>query len=827
MPENGNIEMSSRESKFGPQEPGVPRINSGKNFPGAVEASAGGGAGGGSVDWENRLKVAQILDESEAYELALEAAEGALREAMDLADVGEYQKIQAAIKVMKAKLGTTTSPDEARVAAEARRQMEYLLNLMNFGGDRRKQQTAAQRWLSAFSGKGGVTAEMLGDVQGVLTEDPGKALEIEPSVDMKLEIRMAMIRDLGVSTSGDPGQKCEQFIRQQVTRFGGMGKTHFSADYEKDLKMEYLARAELAAVVGFWDDLASVTSKGTDVWKEMTEARIDRCVKLSKSTYEWLADGGKRMGYKSETGLERSNGKEVEQRKEMNQVSSVIYAKMIAGELDIWNTRGEDRWSMIGQIASELNVSTDAVRLTWQLAEAEVWAARMKVGFISHPAGRVVVASEFRDFRTRKGLPVPGGSRLWSEHLRLNENVYPTDKDIYDEEGRRLARVGFEAWVVRVTDKKDNKGRYVDQRFEQNDKYRSGVVNLFLEKGGVPGPDSPLVDQRLLTVNLNDRAVRLTMMVDGPSFEVGLRNVLTKIDVDNRDKVEATMRGSAVGGERALVAGTYFTGLEALLSQPGLLDVDLPQTVTMADLSKASSVYDAIEALGKVDATKATTKELADLKNALTSQLFRFQSNDLVHRVGPEGKDDMRKITLMDISEDLKKRSRSERKIRRAINEYWKISNGASERTTKARIRAGELMEEWARSYVWLMSWDNPANKSEEKVMAMADWIKLARSVAMEYDRSRQWGEAVGYGYGPCDDNELAVDEKGATRGGPTENSKLAAKRYVRWFEWTFGAVSGVVSGNKGVMTGDRRNQERGEKGTYGPDLVFWKGRWW
>lgn len=813
-----------RRRKFGsPDIPEFPKIDKGR-FSVVAEASAGGGAGGGSGDWENRFKVAQALDESEAYGFALEAAEEAQRQAMDLGDVDEYKRISTAIKAIKVKLGAGAASEDVS-GVEVHRQYEYVLNPMNFGGNIKKQQAAAQRWLSTFSGKGGVTGEMLSDVQGVLTEDPGKALEIEPSVDMKLEIRMAMIKDLGVSTSGDPMQKCDQFVRQQVGRIGGMGKTHFSADYEKDLRMEYLARAELAAVVGFWDDLASVTSKGTDVWKEMTEARIDRCVKLSKSTYEWLADGAKRMGYKSEVGLERSNGKEVEQRTEMNKVSSAIYTKMIAGDLDVWNTRGEDRWSMIGQIADELNVSTDSVRLTWQLAEAEVWAARMKVSFISHPAGRVVVASEFRDFRTRKALAVPGGSRLWSESLGLNNNVYPAEKDVYDEEGRRLARVGFESWVVRVIDKKDSEGVYVDKRFGQNDKYRSGVVNLFLERGSVPGPDSPLVDQRLLTINLKDKAVGLTMMVDDSSFEAGLRDVLSKIDADKKGRVEAAIRGGAVGGERALVAGTYFTGLEALLSQPGLLDVDLPQTITMTDLSKASSVYDAIEALGKVDATKATTKELSDLRNALTSQLFRFQSNDLAHRIGPDGKDDLRVITLMDISEDLKKRIRSERKIRRVRNEYWRISNGASERTTKARIRVGELMEEWARSYVWLMSWDNPAHKSETTVMSMANWVNLAREIARKYDSSHQWGEYVGYGYGNYDDNELSVDQRGVSRRGAVENSKTAARRYQKWFDSMFDVNKKLVLKKKREMTDDRNIQDLRELGERGP--MFWSNIWW
>lgn len=682
--------------------------------------------------------------------------------------------------------------------------------------DPRKARRDKVDWLREYEGKPGVDKAKTAEVRKSLNltgADMGKQTELNASVKdelgklseesekLRTEIRMAMIKDIGDKMSADPENKFDSFYKVQVGRYGGPYKNHFDIDYEVELREEYTARAELAHVMNYWDS-----------GPKMVEEDLKRCSLLSKSTYEWLARE-KVLGYKKEEHVEIVEGGN-ELREQMDKVATDLYGKMMRGELDTWIIRGEDRLAKYDELARELKVSIDAVRLTWQLAEAECWQARMRITHISHSAGKLVVASDYRDFATRKAKDVPGSTRLWIEWLRDHENVYPeAGKDIYKNEGRRLARVGFEAWVIRVVDDKEKKNGKEVLKDHRNEKYRDGVVFLFSEGGGTPaflgklGADLFITGKKGQGVN-----------VDNLLFESGCQKILSaESDQEKRKKLSEKLE-SVLGGERALIAGEYLQRLEALLAQPGFGDVDLPQKITMDDLSRAASVHEAIEAFGKIDATKATTEELEKLRRALEGQYFRFQSNDLIRRLDADGKDNSKRTIV--IKEGISGEE--------SVNE-WTIP-GSNERMAKARIRVGELMEEWSRTFVFLMSWENPSHKSEGRVVGMRDWIYLAREIARAYDSQHQWGSYIGYGYGNYDKNELATLTDGKTsRIGPTTEMKVAAERYRKWFDFAFYRNRKIVKGKKFnfTVTKVRADKEANELGEYSEGFVFWRGSWW
>ncbi|KKQ33701.1 MAG: hypothetical protein UW41_C0031G0003 [Candidatus Collierbacteria bacterium GW2011_GWC2_44_18] len=690
---------------------------------------------------------------------------------------------------------------------EAQRQLEMVYN----NPDARARQQAARRWRDRFGSRIG-TEDMDRQIEEILNIEPEKISEVEmgdeeQSKKIKTDVRMAMIVELSekVSSNMNIPSSFDQFLRSEASRYG-MGKNHFPKEYEAELKKEFYARAELASVLSFWDDLAGTQSSEVDTFKDMTSSKIDQCKKLSRSTYEWLSEI-KNITYRKIEGLENVEGG-IELREQMNIVSAELYIRMMRRDLDVWTTRGEDRGKIINDLALGLGVSIDSVRLSWQLAEAECWAARMNVGFVSHPAGRVMIPSEYRDFWTRNGSPL-GGSRLWQEYLSTHGNVYPKsleapysalgygEKGVYDSEVRRLGRTGFEAWIVRVVDT-EKENRYIDNRY--NSGLRDGVIPLFSDRGGAPAElqDLMRINNEIFRVVTKDGVV-LSMMPETSEVVDGVSKLKKQPD-------EALF----VGGERALLAGKYFTCMEALVSQPGLLDVDLPQSVVMADLSKGAAVIMAMDALGKVDATKASSKELATLRNALVSSNFRFQSNDLVDR--PEGQNSNRIIRI--------KNRRQE----------WIIGSGTKERMSKSKARVGEMMEQWTRSYVWLLSWQNPAHQSEGSVVGMANWVILARDVVLALDTNKQWGEYVGYGYGNTDANELAVEADGRPRKNPTVESKLAAQEYTGWFDTLFYKVIDQLKAKKIKFTTTvarikKEADTDGERMQY--SYNFWKNRWW
>ena len=692
---------------------------------------------------------------------------------------------------------------------EANRQLELIYSNL----DTRGKLLAAKRWKDKY-GSLPETADMESQIDEILSLDPEKISEVEMGEEeqkekIKTDVRMAMILELSEKVSSNmniPGS-FDQFVRAQTARYG-MGKNHFPKEYESELKKEFYARAELSSVLSFWDDLAGTQSTEVDTFKDMTTAKIDQCKKLSRSTYEWLSEQ-KNVTYKKVEGLENTEGR-VELREQMNIVSGEIYTKMMRRDFDVWTTRGEDRGKIISDLALSLGVSIDSIRLSWQLAEAECWAARMNVGFVSHPAGRVFIPSEYRDFWTRNGSPL-GGSRLWQEYLSTHGNVYPEsmeapysalgygEKGVYDSEVRRLGRTGFEAWIVRIVDTEKENG-YIDNRY--NSGLRDGVIPLFSDRGGAPAELQDIVrtSTEIFRV-VTKEGVALNMMPETSEVSGGINKL-------KKQPNEAYF----VGGERALLAGKYFSCMEALVKQPGLLDVDLPQSVVMADLSKGAAVISAMDALGKVDATKASAKELTTLRNALVSLNFRFQSNDLVDR--PEDKKSNRLVRVKDQRQE------------------WAISSGTKERMSKSKARVGEMMEQWTRSYIWLLSWQNPAHESEEKVVNMESWVYLARDLVIAKDSIKQWGQYLGFGYGNTDADEKAVNPDGTPRQNTTKEMNKAAEEYVRWFDKLFFKVAKQIEDKNFPYSTSvaRLKKEEDQSGTYGTGIygpLFWRGKWW
>ncbi len=703
---------------------------------------------------------------------------------------------------------------------EINRQLEYVLNPINFP-DIKKQRAAAERWLKEFDGKAPV--EKITLARSVMVDvEPEKISEVdaEPGSEirakMEIDMRMAMIDEMNerVRSTIDIASSFDNFIARQARNYG-YGKTHFPKEFQEELKIEYFARAELAAGMAFWDE----NGDSKDLLKS-----LDRMRTLSTSTYRWLAQEKKGIGYKTTGEIERKT--EVELRGEMNTVAQKLYVKMMTeGGFNIALIRGEDRLSKIKELAIELNVSIDAVKLTWQLAETECWAARRPIGFVGHPLGKVVLAAEARDFKTRKGLSVIGGTRLWGEYLKDHGNVYPEGlqgqfstlgaarESVYEKEGKRLARVGFEAWTVKISDAKDKNGQPIDPRCGNG--VRDGIISLYSEKGGFP------VEWKEFSENHPDKgSYKIPKKGDKPAHIVsvepkkGLSKAVKELNkevhklVDGKDKNTNIKldKNSFAGGEKALLAGQYFTCMEWLVNQPGFEDYYCPSNLMKGDMIKGAAALEAMEALGNIEVGKASVKELRDLREALVAVQFRFQSNDLIDRGGKK-----REVRVKGKSQE------------------WEIPSGTQEKFTKARIKVGEMMEEWTRSYVWLLSWENPSRTSENQVTPMGDWIRLARSVAQTYDTNHQWGDFVGYGYGNYDGNELAVDEEGKPRQKRTEEMKQAAEGYTKWFNKTFFQVAEKVLKRRiPFMTSKQRiDKEITELREYNMNPFFWKGSWW
>lgn len=406
--------------------------------------------GNGGVGWENRFKMAQELDDPEAYRLAIEAAEVALSQAMDDGAIEEYRRIKGSLDAMRTKL--QTAAPEATHVVEIQRQMEYVINAMNFP-DARKQTAAAQRWLGQFAGKPGVTKEMEDGVRDVLSVEPGKVSEVEigdPATRERIEIdiRMAMIRELSerAHANMDVAASFGSFILAQARTYG-YGKTHFPSKYEEEFKKEYSVRAELAAISLFWDSIAGQLSADSDPYKDMSVGKIDSCLKLSRDSYKWLTEPGKRLKYREKKGDEIEVVPDI--RAEMNRAAKLFYEEMVGKRLNLWKVRGEDKIAKLTEYSNKTGINFDALILMWNLADAECWQAKVHNAFFDHPAFRLVKPAEHRDFQSRQGWAVTGGNRLWVYRRRELRGGVPAESElnVFEKECDKLAKVGFEAWT--------------------------------------------------------------------------------------------------------------------------------------------------------------------------------------------------------------------------------------------------------------------------------------------------------------------------------------------------------------------------------------------
>ncbi len=459
MPERGDemIGGERRHPRSGrSDEIQVPRIQPQMS---GVEAAATGtsAGGGGKIEvWQKYVDAANKLPLGKAREVLYEQARQALTtELNNAAMAGDDNrvaeiagKLDQVYGLMEAKQGQAVKPGEASLS-EINRQMEAIVNPPQFT-DPKKLRAAAQRWLNQFrtATATGVTPDMVKIVEDVLNTDPRKAAEVEITEEDKLGIRAAMISYTGnLSANSEPEMSFRSFLNEQANRFG-FGR-HFEQKEEAELKEEFLARAELATVTAFWDGIAGSLNPDVDPYKEMTAGRIDNCRKLSRDTYMWLAKPKREMKYKS------GEIKEVDDfRSQIDQSAKVLFDRINSGDINLWTTRGQDRINKIEELAKEVHLNEDAVRLAWQLAEAECWVATKNNPFLQHPAFRLVRFAEYRGFRSAQNMPVPGGMRLWVEKRGKSSGL--PDSSVYNPEGEQFSKVGHESWFKFVPGTNDD-----------------------------------------------------------------------------------------------------------------------------------------------------------------------------------------------------------------------------------------------------------------------------------------------------------------------------------------------------------------------------------
>lgn len=688
-----------------------------------TDQEGGNASKGKETSWENRFRVAQQLDDSEAYKLAIEAAEEALRRAMDLGEIEEYRRINGAIDAMRAKLKAASAPEVANIV-EIQRQLEYVLNSMNFP-DLRKQRAAAQRWLGQFSSAQGVTKEMEDGVRDVLSIEPGKVSEVEMKDQTTIErievdIRMAMIEELAerAHANMDVAASFGSFILAQARKYG-YGKTYFPKKYEDEFKKEYFARAELAAISSFWDSIAGQLSADSDPYKDMSVGKIDNCLKLSRDSYIWLTKSGKMLKYR---------GKDEEKpevipdfRFEMERAAGHLYQEIVNKRLNLWKVRGEDKIAKISEYEKTTGIDFDALILMWNLAEAECWQAKIQQTFFNHPAFRLVNPAEQRDFQSRQGWPVTGGNRLWAERRRELKGGVPAGTDIetsvYEKECIKLAKVGFES------------------------------LTKF-----IPKLDSSGIQER-----------------------------------DDKGKPKYVIMPDLTSGVQALEHGIYLKLLGNMVRHESFMDDFLPQTEVMTSISKGAAAWAAIEAIGSTKPKELAPEMLFKLRGKMELAFFRL-----------------------------------------------KEGNSADLRMEAARQETGSFLLEWAKTFLWLPSWDNPAHIDEKTVASAADWLDLFQAVATAYNDDTEWGEFVGYGMGRINyasglavKSQIEAENKELrtkTRTGPTVEARSAARGFCEWFDKLEETHAGIARGKdkerKPFVTESRKKQDDVDLNKY--KSVYW-----
>jgi len=289
--------------------------------------------------------------------------------------------------------------------------------------------------------------------------EKGDRTEFEVKEVDQARIREAMMKYVGsiLDFRSEPENAYKSFVREQLNamnRWTG----RFEDSYEKGLHAEFLARAELAIVANFWDDLATKYSPETDVFKEMTASKIESCRLLSRETYLWFAgyevdESGKfnkrenqKLKY-LENDIDKENPNDLVD--EIDRSLKTIKDEIGKGRLSMWTTSDSDRALYLSALAKHLKVNPDAVSLAWQIAVSECWDAKHDPLVICHPLIRLARYSDTRIFKFSKKQPVPGGLRLLVEKMAEKPFLPGDDPEkkyqhVFDREGVSLLRVGYE-----------------------------------------------------------------------------------------------------------------------------------------------------------------------------------------------------------------------------------------------------------------------------------------------------------------------------------------------------------------------------------------------
>ncbi len=548
----------------------------------------------------------------------------------------------------KANAGSGTPPDwrDLKSFAEARPQ-----GLGRQVAMRLARETAEEAMKQAMQDGNFTEADVIAKAIDTMQEQAG-GLEVRLSQQQKEEIRGAMIDDVARLTDPEvavrqPQNAFTNFNHEQTNRYAGLGK-HFSPEDEREISIEFIARAELAVVQRFWDDISSKQSKEYDPFQEMSVSKIDSCPKISRNTYRWLASQKRNLSYitNERTRKEVRGGLTGEVDRSLAEIYNAIrnedpteatnatLAVDKKVKLNLWGLRGYDREKKIKGLATKAGVDDESVRLAWQIAMAECWSADQDFGLLSHPAFRLTHLDQWRATRYKLNMPVPGGARLAYEYFDDPKHAKTDDKTvlagIFADEGTSLARVGFKTWST-------------------------------------PG-----------------------------------------------------------AGEDAARSERYLVSLLKEIEGGRYIDLWLPQTAVMGTISNGAAVFKVIEEMGKIESAKLSAGSIAGLREKLVSVLVGLEDRTLEYG-------------------DKKKN----------INPL-----------------VGRMVDQWARSLIWVKSWANPETKMSNgaDVVSGESMVAFFRELITLYDETTHTGEYIGYGRTP-------------------EEGRKAALDFLKWFDGTRGKV--------------------------------------
>jgi len=294
-----------------------------------------------------------------------------------------------------------------------------------------------------------------------------RAAEIVLSPLDMAEIRERIVLEVGkLSPEANPDAAFQSFLTNQIYRMGRF-TGRFPESTEEELRSEFRARAELSMITRYWFDISSTLSPEVSAFKEITAAKIDRCPKISRGTYIWLATRGE-MDYRNhdESGVVIEGiDHQTEFTKQLDVALKTVYDRIQSGS-NIWliSTKAalDDEVDKVmravndGGTTEELrrrgirSVHEDTARMAVQLAVAECWGADRDFAWVNHPVFRLTHPAEYMAFLAENGKNIPGGSRLWTEFRRKHEGNMPTGLNavrVFDMQVDRLSTVGYDTWA--------------------------------------------------------------------------------------------------------------------------------------------------------------------------------------------------------------------------------------------------------------------------------------------------------------------------------------------------------------------------------------------